>query len=109
MVTKYRKVGKKAIADLDELQFMPKLVVDGQNVAFEHGATIAKRLGLEKYFSYDALFEAADKIYRCGYSPKIVVPEKFFYQKTIEKNIKRITIKKREIFDMREILKLQHQ
>jgi hypothetical protein len=100
-----RKVGKKLLIDLDELQFMPKLVVDGQNVGFAHGQPIAKERGKNKYFSYEGVFKAIEKIYRCGYAPKIVIPAKFIYGKKIQKKTKDLdTLGRVKYFNKHDVL-----
>jgi hypothetical protein len=93
VATKSRKVGKKLLVDLDELQFMPKIIVDGQNVAFEHGDPIAEERGWDRYFSYEGLFMAIEKIYRCGFAPKVVIPQIFIMNHHIEGIQEKETIK----------------
>ena len=85
---------KKLKIDLKELKKMPMVVLDGQNVAFEHGDPIAEERGWKKYFSYEGLFMAIEKIYRCGYAPKIVIPMVRIMNHHIEGIQERETIKR---------------
>ena len=53
------------VLELEKLDNLPKIVIDGQNVAY----------GLDdNSFSFRALLAVIEKIYRCGYNPKIVLP-----------------------------------
>jgi hypothetical protein len=72
---KERKLGKRMVLELEKLESMPKLVVDGQNIAYAQDGTV---------FSYEALLIAIEKIYRCGFNPKIVLPQFRLIKKSLE-------------------------
>ena len=85
---------KKLKIDVNELNKMPIVVLDGQNVAFKHGEPIAEERDWKKYFSYEGLFMAIEKIYRCGHSPKIVIPKVYIMDHHIEGMQERETVKR---------------
>ena len=62
------------IIDKSKLEQFPKVVLDGQNIAFRHGEKIAQNLNRSKFFSYEGLKLAFEALYRRGFKAEIVMP-----------------------------------
>ena len=60
--------------DKNKLETFPKVVIDGQNIAFRHGENIARSLNRSKFFSYEGLKIAFEALYRRGFKAEIVMP-----------------------------------
>ena len=60
--------------DINKLESLPKIILDGQNIAFHHGEKIAVELNRPKFFSYEGLRIAFEALYRRGFKAEIVMP-----------------------------------
>ena len=57
-----------------KLEQFPKIILDGQNIAFKHGEKIARTLNRSKVLSYEGLRIAFECLYRRGFKAEIVMP-----------------------------------
>ena len=64
----------KIIIDKKLLDSLPKVILDGQNIAFNHGEKRAKELNQSKHFSYEGLKLCFETLYRRGFKAEIVMP-----------------------------------
>ena len=62
------------IIDKNVLDSLPRVILDGQNIAFNHGEKRAKELNKSKYFSYEGLKICFETLYRRGFKTEIVMP-----------------------------------
>ena len=62
------------IIDNDIVEKYPEIVLDGQNIAYNHGKQKAKELGCKGFFSYEGLKIAAESLYKNGYRASFILP-----------------------------------
>lgn len=67
------------IIDKEVITNYPEIVLDGQNVAYNHGIVKAQELGYDGVFSYEGLKIAAESLYKNGYKASFILP--FFWCK----------------------------
>jgi hypothetical protein len=60
--------------DINKLESLPRVILDGQNIAFRHGEKIARELNRPKFFSYEGLRISFEALYRRGFKAEIVMP-----------------------------------
>ena len=75
----------KVIIDKVKLDALPKVVLDGQNIAFEHGNKLAIGLNIKKMFSYEGLRIAFEALYKRGFKAEFILPSFHLGKKRVER------------------------
>ena len=75
----------KVIIDKVKLDALPKVVLDGQNIAFGHGETQAIQLNKKKVFSYEGFRFAFEALYKRGFKAEFILPSFHLSKKRVER------------------------